>query len=300
MTEPEWTAPDGSVVTATTTGGVLRPFVESITAVDNEAVFQWTDGGLSVVLVDPANVLMVDNRAPKPVWDHYDATDVDVGLTLDDRGSSDLLSALSFARKGRGSNDGYPVRLDIYPANDDFDKKRIRVEILRQDTNTRRTTWFHEIDPNLMRDQPEIPDHVETPYRAEPDLPTFTEAVKSLNEQYPLFVGDGQDFIVGSKPTRNPLQSLNTPDEDTADTVTFEGVAWDVTDKDGEITDDGTMGARFSDRYLLDCVDGITDAEATQFLVKWGDDVPVWLEWQNTDHGTEGAYMLAPRMVHDL
>ncbi|MFC6793013.1 hypothetical protein ACFQFH_19975 [Halobaculum halobium] len=266
-------------VSFTTAGDPLRSFLRYPAPLVDECVAVFDDDGLQIKAVDAPNVGMVDASFPAEGFSRYTVSgDEDqTGVNL-----KRLRKTLKWARKGRGSNDGDPVVVDVFD-------RRIRVRIVREDTRmTRRSEWF-AIDPNNMRPRPSFPG-LDLPNRARPSIDALGDAVAAIDSRhdYVRVTRDGETLVLESRKDADP------DDDTTADRVTMLGCAWDTRDDGAE-----ACSSLFSMDYLADMVDALNAAKADDVTLKWGDEFPTVLQFHNEDWGHEGRFMLAPRIETD-
>jgi hypothetical protein len=294
----QYDAPDGSAATVVTQGDPIRSFLDLPTAVVREAIWDFDSDGISVLSADLANVGMVDVTFPADGMTSYDVDgDIAVGMPMDLDSNADLKSALSFARRGRGNDNGDPVRIDIY-RNDGGQANRVRVAVIRPDQRTKRVSWFFAIDPDSLRQRPDIPS-LDLPYRADVDVDTWVDTVDALKRHDHAWVtADGRDLIVGTQATRNPhIADDASADGLGVDVVELPNRAWAVDDADGVVDD--ADGSLFSTDYLVDFSRGVKQSKADSVKLSFGDEWPMKLQFTNTDWGISGQYMVAPRIQSD-
>lgn len=285
------------VVSLVTHGGPLRSFIDNLARLVDEARFRFTDDGLRVNAVDAANVCMTRQEWPASAFGSYQLNSDDnravIGMPLHLEGGGDhgdLRRATKYARRGRGSKQGDPVRLDIY---DDGSECRVRVAILRPDQLTKRVSMFYSIDSAMLRDDPDGL-NATLDYRADPAPDVLHDVVQSLDDYQHAHIGaDGRTLVVGTQASANPY--LDADDEVlTADSVELPNRAWSILDSDGLVDDfDGSL---FSLSYLELITGALDDVEASRQTLSFDDEMPLKAEWQNTDWGIEGMHMVAPRI----
>jgi len=285
-------APDDADVSILTHGEPIREFVRLQTPLVDEARWQFTDDGIVVQAVDPANVGMIDLDAYDGGFDQYRkrTDDLEVGMPLTTGGN--LKNALAFARKGRGSDNGDPVRIDILDRG-----KRVRIAILRPDQNTKRVSEFYAIDPDSMRQKPDIPD-LNLTYRAAPGIEPLTDGIRDLDRSHDhvWFTAIDRTLVIGSQPTRNPTMAGNAGAE-SVDTVEFPNAAWSTTTDDGAV--EHAHGSMFSANFLRDFTKAIDATKMDRVTLKFGDEFPTIMAFEHDDWGFDGQYMLAPRISND-
>lgn len=290
-------APDGATATIVTQGDPIRSFLTAIVKPLslNEAKFRFSGDALDVRAVDPANVGMVDVTAPAEMFTAYHADDVTVGMPLDTDSGPSLKRALQYARKGHQGQNGDPVRIDVYEHGS---ATRVRVAIIRSDQQTKRVSEFFTVDPDLIRQEPDIPD-LSLSYRADPDVAALADAVDDLKRyDHAWFSAADRTLVIGTSPTRNPSLAQYDPDDDddpdVVDAIEFPNHAWAVDDPDGKVSDaDGSM---FSTAYLRDFAAALKASKADRVTLKFGDEFPALFDFQSNDHGFSGRYMVAPRI----
>lgn len=271
-------APADAVVSIETGGDPIRSLLRTIRPVAEEVKLRFDSDGLSVKSVDPANVALVDVDVPAEAWDHYEcAESVVVGMPLDR-----LAGALSFARKRAG--DGDPVRLDLTGAAPRY---RCRVAVVRQDEQVRRVSEFYALDPDNVREEPDIPT-LELSHQADVALDTFREAAESIEYDYGWLTRDGHTLLFGTQPTRQP--DLDEDDE-MVEVFEFPESAWGDSD--------GGDGSLFSLDYLTDLLGGLDAGKADHFSIEFGEEFPAYFRGEWTDWGFSVTMMLAPRMESD-
>jgi len=288
----QFTPPDGAAVSFVTQGDPIRSFIDAITPIVKEAHVHCSDTGLEARAVDPANVSMVDVTWPAEGFTAYSGTELHVGMPFN-LTDPDLGDAVAWARRGRGTDDGDPVRVDVY---DDAESTRVRVAILRPDQHAKRVSWFFALDPDSVRARPEIPD-MELPYRADPDPETFIDAVNGLDvHDYIWFTARGRTFVIGTRPTHNPTLDVdNDVDRSVGiDSVELPDRAWTI--DDGGI--ERVEGSLFSRDYIDSFTEGLRRV-ASSITVSFGDEYPARIQFQHTDWGIQGTYLVAPRISSD-
>jgi len=130
------------------------------------------DPEVHVRAVDPANVGMVEVRIPADAFDAYEVEESTViGLPL-----SELTTITDYARKGgNGDNPGDPVIVEQVG-------KRIYVRVEPED-KWNRTGSFFEIDPDSIRQEPDIPD-LDRPWRGDVDPSNLRDALDGIKSRF--------------------------------------------------------------------------------------------------------------------
>jgi proliferating cell nuclear antigen len=272
--ELSFDAPETAAVSIVTNGDPARSLVCVVRSLVDEAKLRFDADGLSLAAIDPPNVGLLDVEVPAGAWSGYEcASEQVVGMPL------------SFARKRSGNGD--PVRIDFFDAGD---RHRCRVAVIRPDQNVRRVSEFYTIDPDSVREEPEIPD-LALEHHATPDLDAFTDALAEIVHDYGWFSRDGQTFLFGTQPTPNPELS-DDPDDagEMVDLYEFPGTAWG----EGECS-----GSLFSVDYLDKTIPALDRAKCDHVTLQYGDQIPAKIRGEWTDWGFTVEYMVAPRMERD-
>jgi proliferating cell nuclear antigen len=263
---------DDAVATIETEGRVIRPALAMIAAADIQEVrLHVHEDGLTVNAVDPANVAMIELDIHAEAFDSFDADGGVIGLALDD-----LRSQLRSARKGKRTSD--PVTLNL-------DDRRIKVLTERDygGSTVRAVGEELTIDPDSIRDDPDIPD-LDLAWRAATSPKAIQAAVghcdgvedylKITNRNEALHFeanGDVSDAVVEVEADVEPLEHA---DEDAA--------------------------SLFSTDYLDGMAGGLVDGLVDDVSVEFGTEFPCIINFERTDDGEtlyEGQYLLAPRIT---
>lgn len=264
----DMTPDESPVATLLSNGDALRSWASYLTEMGLEEVtVRFGAQSVTTRAVDPANVALADVTAHACGFEGYELADDDavtVGLNLER-----FESAVGWARR-RG--DGDPVRLDVLP-----DPTRLRVAVTRPEQSMQRvTTWFG-IDPDSIRERPNVPD-LDLPCRARPGVRALHDGLKAVApaDSHVTFTRDGDDFV------------LSRDGNSLSDAVRFTGA---VTDHNNE-----TPRSLFSADYLRDVVSALKEGKADRVTVRWGEEFPTMIEWEQNTWGFEGWHMVAPRI----
>lgn len=275
------TADDEPVVDILTHGDPIRSFLAAARAMDDEAKFHITDDGISLNYVDVANVCMVDLEAPAEGFERFDVSrDITVGMNM-----KTLAGAVSNARKGR-SDDGDPVTIEVFE-----DPTRIRVGVTRPDRSMKMYREWFGIDPNSLREQPNVPD-LDLPNRADPDPKALKAGVNNLDHHHDhgLVARDGDRFVLAS---RAGFDVSLDDDNPVGDSVYYNGTAWGTGDGD----EDGH--SILSLDYLKDFADALVNSKADRCTISFGEEFPVIIDFEHEDWGFDGTFLQAPRIPGD-
>jgi proliferating cell nuclear antigen len=253
-------------------------FSDLLTCLVDEAKVRVRDDGLHCTAVDPANVGMVDVHFPPDAFDRYDfGGDYTAGVNL-----KRLRSAVGFAHKGQGPDGGDPVTWTLSP---EFRKTQVEVE--REDGAMTMTERWSTIDPQSVRQEPDLPD-IDLVAQADPPTKVLRDGVRYLLQQDYSHVSLHPD---GSEPTT----LLLTAEGDTSEaTLSFpESVYPD------EAVSGGDPRALYSLDYFKDMASAIHLSRMDKVTLNWGPEFPVKLHFQSEDWGADGTMMLAPRIQSD-
>ena len=270
-------APAEADATIVTSADPLRSLLELPQALVEECRVHLEDDGLKIRAVDPANVGFVSLSVPASSFETYAVADsLTIGLPLDT-----LAKSVRFARKRQDD----PVRVDVLPEGE---RARLRAAALRPNQRMRRVSEFYTINPDSVREEPDVPG-IELPNIAAPDVDALGDAIaelKRLNERV-WFSRDGETFIIGSQPLG---ESQLDEDHPVVDTVAFPEAAW------SENGEESARGSVFSMGYLSDAVGALDAAKADRVTLSFGDEFPTrirgeWVEW-----GFTATFMIAPRI----
>lgn len=288
-------APDDADVSIVTSGDPLRSTLKVPRMLVDELRVHFTPDGIRMTAVGPANVGMFDVDWHRDGFtgyqyhvDHDDQDDADtvVGIPL-----THLQDAVKFARK----RDDDPVRIDVLGTQSGT--PRMRTSVIRPDQQVKRTTVFGLIDPDSIRQEPDIPD-IDLAYRATPGIKPLRDVITDLKSIYDhsWFAIDGSDLILGSQPNRNPSLDAQKGDGTQASTAVFPNAAWEADDVQGN---DSGQGSMFSNDYLKDMLAALDQAKVDRVTVKFGTEYPVMLDFDTPDWNVTGTLMLAPRIQSD-
>lgn len=276
--------PSGENVTVQTSGRMIRPLFELPIALVDECKLRFTDDGLHIEAVDPANVGMLQLDVNAAAFDEYDVEatgGIVVGTNL-----KKLRSNLRNARKGKSSDDAVELA---------FDQTMTTVEVTREYPRTEltRSSELLNIDPDSIRDEPDVPT-LNLAWSAEADLLAFRDAVEhvaSISDHIDVREREG-DLVMGGIDDSDHIGQYGAVAE-------FDGVA-EATD------DDADTGAhsKFSLDYVEDFADALKKALVDDVTVRWDQEMPLFIEFERTvetEDGEqvayEGKYMLAPRIM---
>lgn len=247
--------------------------------------------GIHVHAVDPANVAMtlVELPASSDAIRDWNVPTEDtpyhkVGMPI-----SDWHKRLKFARMtGSGvPDDGDPLSIR-FDAGDDL----LDTQVTRPGERTQRVTTQHTIDPDSIRQEPDVPDHLEMEHKGLVDSArSFKDAVDALDD------------------TADHVEMRVDPDEDDAwqihatnDAISVRSDFVRFKDAHEPINEGGydpDASSLFSMDYLEDISQALKRARMDKVTVRWGNELPVVVRAWNTDYGIRATYLLAPRIQKD-
>jgi proliferating cell nuclear antigen len=239
--------------------------------------------GIRVAAVDPANVGMVEFEVPPSAFESYDVDydEVVAGLNL-----SDLSAIASYARKGRGDDDGDPITW-VY----DDETRRFYVQVER-DRLTRESS-FAAIDPNAIRQEPNLPG-LSLPWETDLDSGTLRDVTRAASAScdHLQIAAEGLSSGVSGDETAGVLfygetdvrEEVFRPDS----TATWVG--------DGNAEE---VASLYSMDYLRDMAKDLHRTKPDSVKVEFGDEFPVKIRFSESDYGISGTFMLAPRIQKD-
>lgn len=269
--------PSGDSVSIDTSGRVIRPALALPAALANEGRVHIGEDGVRMQLVDPANVGLIHMQIYPAAFDAYAldaADDITVGVDLDA-----LTSGLTNARKGRRTDD--PVSLDI-------DDTRITIQIEREynQTTVRYGDELLTIDPDSIREEPDLPD-LDLPATAGAiDVSAFADAIEHIatgDDHMTVRERDGDLLLTGGS------------DEDSPSPYSSAVEIADVVD----CPEDDAPVARYSIDYVKDMASALKTGLIDEVTLTWGDEYPYLLDFERREDDTvlyDGQYMLAPRI----
>lgn len=286
-------APDDAPITVIGPVSPLRQFVQSIKTADSEGILRFDAEGITATVVDPANVVMVESRVPAEAFSVYrfqPDTETAVGVDF-----TDLDRLFGWTRLGNQYQDGDPVRVDLTDRGE-----RIHLSGHNPDTGV----GFHErrfgIDPDSIRDEPEIPE-LPTGITARVDVSAFADAVRAASDHVtltadPSRTDDGIDaWSDDDDAGRGDLvmigaESINPEPTESGEfqTIRFANAAGigDDPDAAGSVT------------LSLDYVSDISQAlnGRGSVSINFADDFPAVFRSKDTETGVVTTYTLAPRI----
>lgn len=248
--------------------------------------------GIHVSAVDPANVAMVSVTMPKD-GGGFDKWDV----PLDNQpyhvlgvNNSTMFKNLKYGRMaGKGvDGDGDPIAVRY---GDDL--RRLETVITRPNQRSQRVTAWNLIDPDSIRQEPDVPD-----LSGRLNNVGHFESTRALKDAVGELSSHSDHVRVRADPDADGAFQFHADGDGLfrSDFVRF---------TDGhEVVDGDTDEARaesslFSMDYLKDMAKALHAAKMDKVVVRWGDEYPAIFQFFNEDYGIRGVFMLAPRVQTD-
>lgn len=242
----------------------LKEVIGSADPLVNELIVEFNDDELHTAGVDPSNVAMVDIELSEDAFDQYDGDSRERGINLER-----LSSIIGMA----GSD-------DIVHMEDTDDDGKVLIE-------------FGELSYTLgligvdnIREGRDIP---ELDWEAELSIPASKlkqgkNACTMVSDHFTLAIADGTMKMSAEGDTDSTELNIEPLGDDADDDE--EGLRFD-----GDPEDCSTM-------YSLDYMDGIIDAvpKGGTVELRFGDGLPVVLEFDIADGAGRVAYVVAPRV----
>lgn len=257
-------APGTEVAQITTDGETFKPFVNALTRVDDEARIHINEDGLSVAVVDPANVFMADAHLNAEAFDTYNVSEE----TTIGANTEALKSLIRRARKG--SDDELTLSIQERELTATVSRGYDNHNVVSQGT-------MGLLNPDSIRSEPDIPS-LDWNVNLEVDVSPFTDALS-----YAVGVADHVEVSV--KGVNQHANALYLGGEtDTRD----EMVAID------NISVDETASSLYSADYVVDMLDGIGDVDVDTVELRLDEEYPMAMGLENAELSVE--YLLSPRI----
>jgi proliferating cell nuclear antigen len=239
----------------------LSDAVDALQAVVDECKFRFTEEGLSVRAVDPANVAMTDVFCDASLFSRYNHNDALVGVSLDT-----LSDVLSMAESG-----------DDLIAELDPDTKKL--DLAFPESSLEYTLAL--IDPDSVRKEPDIPD-LDLPFTA-----SLSGSVVSRGLRAADLVSDHISIIGASDD-----ELMFRADGDTDSTEL--SVSDDL--QEGQLEGDDPVRSMFSLGYLNDLTGPIPGGATVR--LRLGDEFPIRFRY-SFESDVDVQCLVAPRIQGD-
>jgi proliferating cell nuclear antigen len=258
--------PGAEVAEITTNGGVIKPFLNAIAPVADEAKLTVSADGLWTRVVDPANVFMVEASLDADAFEEYT-------INADETLGVNIGALQSTVRRARKNHDD-ELTLSVQ-------ERELSATVRRgyDNCNVVSQGSVQLLDPDSIRQEPDMPD-VEFDVQVETDADALIDAMS-----YSMGVAD---YIrVSAKGVNQHTSALYMAGEtDTRE----ESVAIDNVD-----TDESAESLYATD-YMNNTLTGISATAPDTVAVAFGEEFPITFEMESADIPLTVKYFQAPRI----
>jgi proliferating cell nuclear antigen len=262
--------PGADVAEITTDGATIKPFLNAISRVVDEAKVHIDEDGLSVRAVDPANVFMGDVTLQAGAFESYDLSEEStIGVPL-----GNLQSAVRRARKG--SDDELTLSVQ---------QRRLTATVARgyENTDVVSQSTMDLIDPDSIRQEPDIPE-LDRDVSLSIDAGAFTDALS---------------YAVGGPSEQVWFKTQQVNQHATALYLSGETDVMSESVAISDVDTDATCEAVYSYDYMKQVLGGIGDVEPETITVLFDDEFPITVGMESEDRPFKAQYFLAPRVQSD-
>jgi len=267
MTEFElFDAPGSYVAEITTDGATVKPFINAVNAVVDEARIDVSEDGLSAGVIEPANAFMGRIHLPASAFDSYDlSTETDVGVNI-----GALKSLSRRARKGADDELTLSIR-----------ERELTASVARgyENHNVVSQGTMDLIDPAAIRQEQELPD-LDWDVDVTVDYTPFMDALS-----YAVGVADHVEISVkGVNQHMNALYFGGETD------TRKESAAID------NIDTSETAESMYSVDYVEQIMAGLSSVDTDDVAIQLDDEYPATFNATDKDTGMSVQYLVAPRI----
>jgi len=240
----------------------LSDYIETYTALVDEAAFEFGPDGITGEPVDPANVGMINQTLHPAAFESYSSEEFTIGFNLN-----------------RFQDYADSIRSDLVEL--EFDEETSRFTFSGEET----TLTMAAINPDSIRNGQDINDlDLEHVADVTLDAPAFTHAIDIVDlvtDHFRLTADPGGD---------RPLVASGDGDMDDAE------VAFDSSIQEGS-TIDAQAESLISIDYLKD-LKPVLPSDAN-LRVQVGNEMPVRIDYEYLDGNAEATFLIAPRIVNE-
>lgn len=249
--------------------------------------------GIHVKAVDPANVAMVNVTMPKSAggFDKWEVPLDNQPYHVLGVNNATMFKNLKYGRMaGKGvDSDGDPIAVRYGDG-----LRRLETVITRPNQRSQRVTAWNLIDPDSIRQEPDIPD-----LSSKLNNVGHFESTRALKDAVGELSSHSDHVRVRADPDANGAFQFHADGDGffRSDFVRF---------TDGHEVEDGADGdaaraesSLFSMDYLKDIAKALHAAKMDKVVVRWGDEYPAIFQFFNEEYGIRGVFMLAPRIQSD-
>jgi len=262
--------PGADVAEITTDGATIKPFLNAIGRVVDEARIHIDERGLSVCAVDPANVFMGEVAIQADAFDTYDlAEETTIGVPL-----GNLQSAVRRARKG--SDDELTLSIQ---------DRRLTATVARgyENNDVVSQSTVDLIDPDSIRQEPDIPD-LDRDVSLSLDTGAFTDALS---------------YAVGGPSEHVSFKTQQVNQHATALYLSGETDTRSESVAISDVDTDASVESVFSYDYMKEILGAIGDVAPESVSIELGEEFPISIEMDGADGDMRARYLLAPRVQSD-
>jgi len=260
-------SPGAEVAEIVTDGSTVKPFLNAISVVDNEAKIHVTEKGLHTSLVDLADVFMGKIRLAAESFEKYQfEQETTLGANV-----GEFQGAIRRARKRKDDELTLSVRENELTAT--VSRGYDNHNVVSQST-------VNFIDPDKLRDQPSLPD-IDLPVNVDIDYKPFMDALDHA-------LGFGEYVHIETKAVNQHATALYMGSE--TDTRK-EQMAISNIDTSESVT------TYYPGYYLVNMLDGLRNIDAESLHLRLGDNFPIFVS--SKTGSIEVEYVVAPRISSD-
>jgi len=253
-------------------GGALKRFRRIAGTYADEYQLNVTESGITVNVVDPANVAHIQARLDPEITGRINRDELPETIGVND---GVLQRAVAPAQKGRGNDHGDDVDV-TYKAN--LRRLAVAVDAERDGYNIEHETTFSIIDPDSMRDDAEKPE-ITLPATARLSRKAFMELTGSLTDPEAVTVGADGEALLLKTPTERDGYTKRVPNR---------------VDSDDEDTTYETM---VDAGYLRDIRTTIKKTKPEKVTLAFGSEFPTRVGFEFPDLGVDATATIAPRIA---
>ena len=256
------TRPD--TLTTAIEAGTLQQTVDILLSVADECIFNLGRDGLTVRLVDPANVYIADVTLSDDAFERVGEGQFAIGVNLDRL--DDIL--------GKADGD------DVVELVLDLETRKLHLEFSNVEMD------FAGIDPDSVRAEPDLPD-LDLPNEFESQAKHLQRAVDicSMVSDHASVHGDLQDECIRLTAEGDTDDARVELDEE----LGFADVREDASSL-FSIGVDSSVSTGYLDGAL-----GVIP-KTTPTSVTFGEDLPIWIKWEFAEGAGQVTQMIAPRV----
>jgi len=258
--------PGADVAEITTNGDVIKPFLNALECVDDEAKIQIHPNGVEAQLVDPCNVFMTDVLLAPDAFETFNVhQDARIGV--------DIGELKSLVRRARKNSDD-ELTLSIQ-------QRELTATVARgyENHNVVSQGTMDLFDPDSIRTEPDLPDldwDVHLTLDATPLVDALSYGVGTADHVNFAVKGVNQHtnalYIGGETDTRKESAAIDNIDTDT------------------------TAEAMFSGTFVSKLLGGIGETDPEEVVLLLADEYPICVKMERDGVPMQVEYMIAPRV----